>query len=113
MISIKNTIEQFDSEIIEMVLEEYGSIDTYIERLDNTETAGLIWGSLCGFSVREQKTMILRFGLLNGIPKSLEEVADIMGTTRERIRRIESKVLRRGGCRIHYRKKLTDYLEDG
>jgi len=44
---------------------------------------------------REKKILILRFGLEDGIPKTLEEVGNIFKVTRERIRQIESKALKK------------------
>lgn len=44
---------------------------------------------------REAKVLELRFGLHNNKPHLLEEVAQIMGVTRERIRQIEAKALRK------------------
>ncbi len=40
---------------------------------------------------REIKVIILRFGLDGGEPRTLQEVGDIIGVTRERIRQIEEK----------------------
>jgi RNA polymerase primary sigma factor len=52
----------------------------------------------------------LRFGLKDGRTRTLEEVVREFGVTRERIRQIESKALRR--LRHPSRaKKLKDYLE--
>jgi RNA polymerase primary sigma factor len=42
---------------------------------------------------REQKIIQLRFGLMDGHPRTLEEVGREFGVTRERIRQIESKTL--------------------
>src|SRR5229473_3201189 len=42
---------------------------------------------------REQKIIQLRFGLMDGHPRTLEEVGKEFGVTRERIRQIESKTL--------------------
>ncbi|HWG61028.1 MAG TPA: RNA polymerase sigma factor RpoD [Streptosporangiaceae bacterium] len=42
---------------------------------------------------REQKIIQLRFGLMDGHPRTLEEVGQEFGVTRERIRQIESKTL--------------------
>lgn len=44
---------------------------------------------------RERKVLILRFGLLDGKPKTLEEVGIEFTVTRERIRQIEAKALRK------------------
>ena len=59
---------------------------------------------------REQQVLRLRFGLDDGKPRTLEEVGKIFNVTRERIRQIESKALRK--LRHPSRsKKLKDYLE--
>jgi RNA polymerase primary sigma factor len=42
---------------------------------------------------REKRIVQLRFGLLDGRPRTLEEVGNVFGVTRERIRQIESKTL--------------------
>ena len=44
---------------------------------------------------RERKVLILRFGLDDGNPKTLEAVGEIFGVTRERIRQIEAKAIRK------------------
>jgi RNA polymerase primary sigma factor len=48
---------------------------------------------LDSLSVREQRIIHLRFGLTDGHPRTLEEVGQEFGVTRERIRQIESKTL--------------------
>lgn len=59
---------------------------------------------------REQKVLILRFGLEDGRSRTLEEVGREFNVTRERIRQIEAKALRK--LRHPSRsKKLRDYLE--
>ncbi len=42
---------------------------------------------------RERKVIELRFGLHDGHPRTLEEVGQAFGVTRERIRQIEAKTL--------------------
>ena len=60
---------------------------------------------------REEKVLILRFGLEDGQCRTLEEVGQIFGVTRERIRQIEAKALRK--MRHPSRsKKLKDFLTD-
>ena len=58
----------------------------------------------------EQKALQLRFGLVDGKPRTLEEVGKEFNVTRERIRQIEAKALRK--LRHPSRsKKLKDFLE--
>ena len=44
---------------------------------------------------REEKVLRLRFGLLDGRTRTLEEVGKEFNVTRERIRQIEAKALRK------------------
>jgi len=65
---------------------------------------------LDSLSERERKVIELRFGLIDGHPRTLEEVGREFGVTRERIRQIESKTL----CKLRHpsrSSKLKDYLE--
>jgi RNA polymerase primary sigma factor len=67
-------------------------------------------GVLHTLSEREKKVIQLRFGLMDGHPRTLEEVGREFGVTRERIRQIESKTLSK--LRHPSRsQKLRDYLE--
>jgi len=71
------------------------------------EQLTLVLGSL---SERETKVIEMRFGLLDGRARTLEEVGQEFGVTRERIRQIESKTLSK--LRHPSRsQKLRDYLD--
>lgn len=64
---------------------------------------------LSGLSDRERRVLEERFGLKDGKPKTLEEVGRMFAVTRERIRQIEAKALRK--LRHPSRgNKLKDYL---
>ena len=58
---------------------------------------------------RERKVLELRFGLTDGTPRSLEDVAAMIGVTRERVRYIESKALRRLQRTQHHTKKHRNF----
>ncbi len=67
-------------------------------------------GVLDTLTDREEEVLRLRFGLDDGRARTLEEVGKVFGVTRERIRQIEAKALRK--LRHPSRsKKLKDYLE--
>jgi len=59
---------------------------------------------------REKRVIQLRFGLKDGHPRTLEEVGKEFSVTRERIRQIEAKALRKLR-HPQYSRKLRDYLE--
>lgn len=68
---------------------------------------------LATLTERERKVLIQRFGLLDGKPKTLEEVGVEFNVTRERIRQIEAKALRkmRHPTRSKQLKAFLDLLE--
>ena len=82
--------------------EEYAT-----EELLKEELAGV----LLTLTDREEKVLRLRFGLDDGQCRTLEEVGQIFGVTRERIRQIEAKALRKLRHPSRSR-KLKDFLTD-
>jgi len=67
-------------------------------------------GLLDTLTPREQRVLQLRFGLEDGRSRTLEDVGKEFNVTRERIRQIEAKALRRLRHPSRSR-KLLDYLE--
>ena len=82
--------------------EEYATVEMLKEELD---------GVLSTLTEREEKVLRLRFGLDDGQCRTLEEVGQIFGVTRERIRQIEAKALRKLRHPSRSR-KLKDFLTD-
>jgi RNA polymerase primary sigma factor len=100
--------EEADSQLIDMIEDRNA-----IQPIDNTTTQLLkdqISEVLLTLTPREQKVLQLRFGLEDGRSRTLEEVGLVFKVTRERIRQIEAKALRkmRHTSRSH---KLRDYLD--
>lgn len=98
--------------------EEDSELGDFVESLDlkpdQQATRALLRGDLeevlDSLSPREKRVLQLRFGLEDGKQRTLEEVGKEFGVTRERIRQIEAKAIRK--LRHPTRaKKLRDYLE--
>jgi len=56
---------------------------------------GKLQDVLCSLTARERKILELRFGLVDGYARTLEEIGKQFKVTRERIRQIEAKGLRK------------------
>ncbi len=82
--------------------EEYATIEMLKEELS---------GVLLTLTEREEKVLRLRFGLDDGQCRTLEEVGQVFNVTRERIRQIEAKALRKLRHPSRSR-KLKDFLTD-
>ena len=65
---------------------------------------------LDGLQDRERRVLALRFGLEDGVSRTLEEVGKEFGVTRERIRQIEAKALKKLKEKSS-QKQLADYID--
>jgi RNA polymerase primary sigma factor len=99
--------EEEDSELGSFIEDEL--TPTPIQSANQSLLGEKIEEMLATLSPREARILRLRFGLLNGRSYTLEEVGQKFGLTRERIRQIEGKALRR---LRHPRRsrQLRDYL---
>ena len=100
--------EEEDSHLGDFIQDDSSQVpvDAAAERLLHEQLMNVI----NQLSDREQKVLKLRFGLVDGKPRTLEEVGKEFNVTRERIRQIEAKALRK--LRLPSRsKQLKDYLE--
>lgn len=86
--------DEKDTELIDFIPDEKNNlIETVFKDLSIVDILSLI--DKAGLKNREKDILCLRIGIYDGNPLSLEEIGKKYGVTRERIRQIESKALRR------------------
>lgn len=109
-ISLETPIgEEEDSQLGDFI--EDDQIETPVQVTTHTMLREELKDVLGSLTPREQKVLELRFGLNDGRSRTLEEVGNVFDVTRERIRQIEAKALRK--LRHPSRsKKLKDFLEE-
>lgn len=110
----KLCMNAFDIEIEVECLDQLQAPDiAYLPDLDKAlhqEELKLLFAELLAdLRPKEQKILEMRFGLLDGHPYTLGETAKMYGVTRERIRQVEAKALRRLRHPLRTR-KLREYL---
>lgn len=86
--------EEQDSTVGDFIADDSMSIEDYADYVDLRETIKSILNS-GAFNERERDIVIKRFGLDGGNPMTLEQVGSLYGVTRERIRQIECKAIRK------------------
>lgn len=102
-----------DEEVVEELITDGQLVDThdYATEVLNTMSKEVLEKMLDTLTVREAEVLRLRFGFYDGMPKTLEEVGKVFGLTRNRIRQIENKAIRK--LRHPSRAKfLKDYYFD-
>ena len=105
-VSLEVTVGDKDDTVLENYISNEGAVSPEEAVIDNL-LRDQIAKVLETLSEREQTVIKLRFGLEDGIPRSLEEIGRIMGVTRERVRQIEEKSLKK--LRVNSSPKLRDY----
>lgn len=100
--------EEEDSHLGDFIPDEDAPVPA--EAASHTLLKEQLSGVLKSLTPREEKVLRLRFGLEDGRPRTLEEVGKEFNVTRERIRQIEAKALRKLRHPSRSR-KLKDYLE--
>jgi RNA polymerase primary sigma factor len=96
-----------NSVLVDFIADE--SIASPIEETNKELLREQMRDVLSSLSEREQNVLALRFGLNDGETHTLEEVGKQFGVTRERVRQIEAKALRKLRHPT-YSRKLRDYL---
>lgn len=97
-----------DSELQDIIPDTHGLSPDSIAT--NAFLKSQMQGVLDTLQDRERRVLELRFGLKDGVTRTLEEVGREFGVTRERIRQIEAKALKKLKI-ASMEKKLKDYLD--
>ncbi len=86
-----------------------GEAASVVDHVSGTLVRGDVEQALATLNERERLIIQLRFGLVDGIPRTLEQLSGVIGVTRERVRQIEVMALAK--LRRHPRTSpLIDYL---
>ena len=113
-VDLEELIKEFDPDIQEIFYNSYGkNLEAIPTELlcPQDRGEGILNHLLKLRNARAQKVILMRFGVITGTPMTLEEVANELGITKERVRQIESMFFRRAHHRAS-RKKIIDYLND-
>lgn len=87
--------EDEDSSLVEFIPSDANFADVVMHEVEQHNLREKIEELLTGLSEQEQKVLRMRFGLDDDDPKTLEEIGRVFGVTRERIRQIEAKAIRK------------------
>ena len=98
-----NQISIFSPEVLQLTSGDYENM------IETTNTRQLINKFTDKLTPKEKRFLEIRYGLKDNIPKTLEEVGDLYGVTRERIRQIEAKILEKIRIKNNITNKTKQY----
>ncbi len=87
--------EDEDSSLVEFIPSDSNFGDVVMHEVEQKNLREKIDEILTSLGDQEQKVLRMRFGLDDDTPKTLEEIGKVFGVTRERIRQIEAKAIRK------------------
>ncbi len=93
-ISLEIPVSDGESSVLGDFIEDYDAVEPLDEAIKQMLRAQ-VKNSLAGLTEREREVLELRFGLEDGKEHTLEEVSNFFNVTRERVRQIEAKALRK------------------
>lgn len=87
--------EDEDSSLVEFIPSDANFSDVVLREIEQKNLREKIEQVLTDLNPQEQRVLRMRFGLDDNTPKTLEEIGKNFGVTRERIRQIEAKAIRK------------------
>ncbi len=102
LLSLDSTVNCDNSTLLSETLVDENAAAPFDGILENNDR-DLVHETLATLDARERRILAMRFGLEDGMGKTLEEVAEHFGVTRERIRQIQQQALQKMRERIEER----------
>jgi RNA polymerase primary sigma factor len=106
-VSLDAPLSDDDSDQVSEIVADPNAAAPFERLVKETDTA-LLKEVLAGLTDREKAILALRFGLNDGVEKTLEEIGKVFGVTRERIRQIESEALKKLRVKMEQRDTMRN-----
>jgi RNA polymerase primary sigma factor len=106
-VSLDAPLSDDDSDQVSEIVADPNAAAPFERLVKETDTA-LLKEVLSGLTDREKAILAMRFGLNDGVEKTLEEIGKVFGVTRERIRQIESEALKKLRLRMEQRDTMRN-----
>jgi RNA polymerase primary sigma factor len=106
-VSLDAPLSEDDSDQVSEIVADPNAAAPFERLVRETDTA-LLKEVLAGLTDREKAILAMRFGLNDGVEKTLEEIGKVFGVTRERIRQIESEALKKLRVKMEQRDTMRN-----
>jgi RNA polymerase primary sigma factor len=106
-VSLDAPLSEDDSDQVSEIVADPNAAAPFEHLVKETDTA-LLKEVLAGLTDREKAILAMRFGLNDGVEKTLEEIGKVFGVTRERIRQIESEALKKLRVKMEQRDTMRN-----
>lgn len=106
-VSLDAPLSDDDSDQVSEIVADPNAVAPFERLIKETDTA-LLKEVLAGLTDREKAILAMRFGLNDGVEKTLEEIGKVFGVTRERIRQIESESLKKLRVKMEQRDTMRN-----
>jgi RNA polymerase primary sigma factor len=106
-VSLDAPLSDDDSDQVSEIVADPNAVAPFERLVKETDNA-LLKEVLAALTDREKAILAMRFGLNDGVEKTLEEIGKVFGVTRERIRQIESEALKKLRVKMEQRDTMRN-----